>query len=183
MPAKSLSQSCTQKFLLLPPHPIQCGIMWNSSGANHLFGRQCNNIWFPLRQRQRPKMTQIDKATDRRCLCWPSLFVFLCCFCFKSSCSSRLQVSFPSFVWPKLPLINKKTYDWNKDKVSNAQLSREHLQRSDCPTSLTSLSRGRVSLWCCGYQYVTTLRCSSCHQLQAGLRHLVASLRWQLEAD
>ena len=46
----------------------------------------------------------------------------------------------------------------------NAQLSREHLQqRSHCPTSLTSLRRGRVSLWCCGYQYVTTLRCSSCH--------------------
>ena len=162
----------------IPFNVESCGV----EGANHLFGRQCNNIWFPLRQRQRPKMTQIDKATNRRCLCWPPLFVFLCCFCFKSSCSSsRLQVSFPSFVWPKLPLINKKTYDWNKDKVSNAQLSREHLQRSHCPTSLTSLSRASVALvlWLpiCDY---TTLQ-----QLPplTGLRHLVASLRWQLEAD
>ena len=92
-----------------------------------------------------------------------------------------LSGSFPSFVWPKLPLINKKTYDWNKDKVSNAQLSREHLQRSHCPTSLTSLSRASVALvlWLpiCDY---TTLQ-----QLPplTGLRHLVASLRWQLEAD
>ena len=180
MPAKSLSQSCTQKFLLLPPHPIQCGIMWNSSGANHLFGRQCNNIWFPLRQRQRPKMTQIDKATDRRCLCWPSLFVFLCCFCFKSSCSSRLQVSFRFF-----PIICFTKVSTKKHMIVikiNAQLSREHLQRSHhCPTSLTSLSRASVALvlWLpiCDY---TTLQ-----QLPplTGLRHLVASLRWQLEAD
>ena len=70
-----------------------------------------------------------------------------------------LSVSFPSFVSPK--------FQQKKHMIVikiNAQLSREHLQqRSHCPTSLTSLRRGRVSLWCCGYQYVTTLRCSSCH--------------------
>lgn len=182
MPAKSLSQSCTQKFLLLPPHPIQCGIMWNSSGANHLFGRQCNNIWFPLRQRQRPKMTQIDKATDRRCLCWPPLFVFLCCFCFKSSCSSsRLQVSFRFF-----PIIcftkvsTKKTYDCNKDKCAAKQrTSPAEVTLSDLFDLLEARASVALVLWLpiCDY---TTLQ-----QLPplTGLRHLVASLRWQLEAD
>ena len=52
----------------------------------------------------------------------------------------------------------KKTYDWNKDKCAAIKQRTSHIVRPLWPPC-----RGRVSLWCCGYQYVTTLRCSSCH--------------------